>query len=87
VSARRAGDEVVIRYRFGALPRGGRRPKVVVTSLEERGRSPLTSRALVRGRSGTIRQPVGSGGDALRVLVRAVGRNGRRGALVKVPLR
>lgn len=78
----------MIHYRFDSMPRGGRRPKVLVTSVDGRKTTPTTQHTLVDDiQGGLIRQPLGHGRAPFRVLVRSVGHNGRRSSVVSVPLR
>jgi hypothetical protein len=90
LTVRKAGDQLVIRYRFDRLGRGRYgRAHELLTAVDGRRDAypPLTVRTKVRGRRGTIRQPLGLAEGARDLLVSIVSRAGTRTRPERVRLR
>ena len=90
VTARRVGSRVRIAYRFPARvgDRTLRSWQLVTSVVSPNPRLvPLTIQTRVKGRRGTIAQPVGLGRGKLHLLVSVRARDGRRSQTISVPIR
>jgi probable HAF family extracellular repeat protein len=88
VTARRAGERVVINYRFGHWPAGAARPWQIVTSVvtDDSRYVPLTYRNTIRASVGRIQQPLGPRRRGLKLLVSVRTQNGGRSRTFAVPI-
>ena len=89
VSVRRAGDHLVVRYRFGSWPSDPRRhPAILLISSKSAGTRypPLTQSYRIRQRSGRIRHPVGLGSPPFRLLYSVYSQRGIRSRTASKPV-
>lgn len=90
IRVRRLGTNLVgISYRFASLPRGGRKPWLILTSVDAAGTkySPLTQRTRVMKASGKVVQRLGRGSAPFVIRAAALSRNGARSKITRTTLR